>query len=272
MLLSTWSRLGLRIFLGMVLAFIYVPLLIVLISSFNVSKVFTWPPRDITLHWWAETLENSGARSAFFESLRVATLATLIALFLGTMISFAVSRYKWFGRESISLLFVLPIALPGIVTGVALQNAFVNVLVTDDFRIGLGLATVVIGHATFCIVIVFNNVTARLRRSSVNFEEASMDLGASTFQTFRLVTFPQMSSALLAGGLLAFGLSFDEIIVTQLVTGGDLQTLPIWIFNNLARPNQAPVVNVVAALVILLSIIPVYFAQRLSDDPATSGI
>ena len=268
MLLSRWSRIGLRVFLALVLAFLYIPLFVVLTNSFNVSKVFTWPPRELTLHWWTETIDNSGARSAFFESLRVATVATIVALLLGTMIAFAVSRYSWFGRESISLLFVLPIALPGVVTGVALQNAFVNVLSTDNFRISLGFWTVAIGHATFCIVIVFNNVAARLRRSSANFEEASMDLGASTFQTFRYVTFPQIRSALLAGGVLAFGLSFDEIIVTQLVTGGDFQTLPIWIFNNLARPNQAPVVNVVAALVILLSILPVYVAQRLSDDPA----
>jgi putative spermidine/putrescine transport system permease protein len=188
------------------------------------------------------------------------------------MISFAVARYTWFGRNTISFLFILPIALPGIVTGVALQNAFVNVLSTDGFKITLGLWTVVIGHATFCIVIVFNNVAARLRRSGHNMEEASMDLGASTVQTFRLVTFPQIRSALLAGALLAFGLSFDEIIVTQLTAGSGIQTLPLWIYDNLQRPTQAPVVNVVAALVILISIVPVYLAQRLSDDPTDTRV
>ena len=272
MLLSVRARVGLRVALGLVLAFLYVPLLLVLVSSFNASLVLAWPPQDWTTHWWSEALDNTGARHALLESLKVATCATLIALVLGTMISFAVARYTWFGRESISFLFVLPIALPGIVTGVALQNAFVNVLSTDSFQITLGLWTVVIGHATFCIVIVFDNVAARLRRSGRNMEEASMDLGASTIQTFRLVTFPQIRSALLAGALLAFGLSFDEIIVTQLTAGSGIETLPLWIYDNLQRPNQAPVVNVVAALVILISIVPVYAAQRLSDDPSDTRI
>lgn len=272
MTLSPSIKLVLRVVLGLVLFFMYVPLALVLLNSFNASRVFKWPPDDFTLHWWSETIDNDGARNALTQSVQVATIATLIALILGTLISFAVARYSWFGRDTVSLLFILPIALPGIVTGVALQNAFVNVLSVEGFRISLGFWTVVIGHSTFCIVVIFNNVSARLRRSARSFEEASMDLGASTFQTFRLVTFPQVRSALLAGGLLAFGLSFDEIIVTQLVAGAGIQTLPIWIFTNLARPNQAPVVNVVAALVIILSVIPVYLAQRLSDDPTDTRV
>lgn len=270
MTLSPAARLALRVALAVILAFMYIPLLFVLLNSFNASRVGSWPPDELTLTWWSTALENSGARDALVESLFVATWATAIALILGSMIAFAVARYQWFGRESISLLVVLPIALPGIVTGVALQNAFTQILPDIGIDIGLGLITVIIAHVTFCLVIVFNNVVARLRRASTSMEEASMDLGASTWQTFRLVTFPQVRSALLAGGLLAFGLSFDEIIVTQLAAGSGVQTLPIWIFNNLSRPNVAPVVNVVAALVILISIIPVYFAQRLSDDPAHS--
>jgi len=272
MTLSPLARVALRVFLGIVLLFLYVPLLLVLVNSFNASRVFAWPPENFTFSWWREALDNQGARDALVESLKVATYATVIALLLGTMISFAAARYSWFGRESISFLFVLPIALPGIVTGVALQNAFVNVLSTDSFQITLGLLTVVIGHTTFCIVVIFNNVVARLRRSAQSLEEASMDLGASTFQTFFHVTFPQIRSALLAGGLLAFGLSFDEIIVTQLTAGSGIKTLPIWIFENLSRPNLAPIVNVVAALVIVISVIPVYIAQRLSDDPADSRV
>lgn len=272
MTLSPAARWGLRIALGVVLAFLYVPLMLVFINSFNTSRIFSWPPASYTTHWWTDAFANEGIRNAIVESLKVASLATLVALLLGTMISFAAARYSWFGRSSISFLFVLPIALPGIVTGVALQNAFINVLSTDGFQIQLGFWTVVIGHTTFCIVVVFNNVVARLRRTGQNFEDASMDLGASTFQTFRLVTFPQIRSALVAGGLLAFGLSFDEIIVTQLVAGAGIETLPIWIFNNLARPNVAPLVNVVAALVIIISIIPVYFAQRLSDDPSNTRL
>jgi putative spermidine/putrescine transport system permease protein len=268
--LSPLARTALRVALIVVLAFMYIPLFLVLLNSFNPNQVASWPPGEFSLVWWDAALDNTGARDALLESLHVAALATAIALILGSMIAFAIARYQWFGRESVSLLVVLPIALPGIVTGVALQNAFTKVLPEIGIDIGLGLLTVIIAHTTFCLVIVFNNVVARLRRASASMEEASMDLGASTWQTFRLVTFPQVRSALLAGGLLAFGLSFDEIIVTQLAAGSGVQTLPIWIFNNLSRPNQAPVVNVVAALVIIISIIPVYFAQRLSDDPAHS--
>ena len=119
----------------------------------------------------------------------------------------------------------------------------------------------IIGHATFCIVVVYNNVLARLRRTGRSLEEASADLGADTFQTFRLVTLPTVRSALFAGGLLAFALSFDEIIVTTFTAGPGVQTLPIWIFGNLFRPNQAPVVNVVAAALIVLSFVPVWLAH-----------
>jgi putative spermidine/putrescine transport system permease protein len=173
--------------------------------------------------------------------------------------SLALQRYKFFGQSSVSLLIILPIALPGIVTGIALNNAFRTIL-----DVKLGLATIVVAHATFCIVIVFNNVIARLRRTGSNLEEASADLGAGIWTTFRLVTFPQLRSALLAGGLLAFALSFDEIIVTTFTAGAGVTTLPIWILDNMFRPNQAPVVNVVAVVLVVISVIPIYFAQRLA--------
>jgi putative spermidine/putrescine transport system permease protein len=175
------------------------------------------------------------------------------------MAAFAVARYRWFGRDTVSFLVVLPIALPGIVTGIALNSAFAA------GGLALGFLTVVVGHATFCIVVVYNNVLARLRRTGTTLEEASSDLGANTWQTFRLVTFPQLRGALLAGGLLAFALSFDEVVVTQFTISAGLQTLPIWIFSNLFRPNQAPVVNVVAAALVVLSVVPVYLANRLSE-------
>ncbi|MDQ3865354.1 MAG: ABC transporter permease subunit, partial [Actinomycetota bacterium] len=193
------------------------------------------------------------------------------ALLLGTLAALAVARHRFFGRETVSFLVILPIALPGIVTGMALNAAFRTVL--EPFGIALGLFTVIVGHATFCIVVVYNNIVARLRRVSRSLEEASMDLGADTWQTFRFVTFPALRTALLAGALLAFALSFDEIIVTTF-TAGAQQTLPIWIFANLSRPNQLPIVNVVAVIVILLSAIPVYLAQRLSSEsagPAATG-
>jgi putative spermidine/putrescine transport system permease protein len=177
------------------------------------------------------------------------------------MVAFAVQRFRFFGRDALSLLVLLPIALPGIVTGIALDTAFRSVIA--PLGIGKGLFSVIVGHATFCIVVVYNNVLARLRRLGGNLEEASADLGADPFQTFRYVTFPLLRSALFAGGLLAFALSFDEIIVTTFTAGPGVQTLPIWIFSNLFRPNQAPVINVVASVLIVLSIVPVWFAQRL---------
>jgi len=185
------------------------------------------------------------------------------------MIAFAVGRYAFFGRNAVSLLVVLPIALPGIVTGIALSTAWDTV--AEPAGLDKGLLSVIIGHATFCIVVVYNNVLARLRRTGTSFEEASADLGATTLQTFRYVTFPLIRSALFAGGLLAFALSFDEIIVTTFTAGPGIQTLPLWIFDNLFRPNQAPVINVVAALLIVLSIGPIYLAQRLSADTAGGG-
>jgi putative spermidine/putrescine transport system permease protein len=191
----------------------------------------------------------------------VALVATAIALVLGTLASLAVARHRFFGRETISFIVILPIALPGIVTGVALNNTF-----TQVFGIGLSLFTVVVAHATFCIVVVYNNVIARLRRMSSSFEEASADLGAHTWQTFRYVTLPNMRSALGAGGLLAFGLSFDEIVVTNFTIGAGEETLPVWIFTNLFRAQQRPIVNAVAVIVVMISIIPVYLAYRLTRE------
>jgi putative spermidine/putrescine transport system permease protein len=240
--------------------FIYLPLVLVVINSFNTNKSFAWPPTGFTTEWWSKAATNEGIRDAVVRSLTTALIATSIALVLGSLAAAAITRYEFFGRDTISLLFVLPIALPGIVTGIALNNVFTN------FFGKLTFFTIVIGHATFCIVVVFNNVAARYRRLGVNLQEASMDLGANRFTTFRLVTFPLIRSALVAGGLLAFGLSFDEIIVTTFTAGAGQTTLPIWIFQNLFRPNQAPIVNVVAAALILISILPIYLSQRLTAE------
>jgi len=258
--LSRRARLALRLVMWLGLAVIYVPLLVVLINSFNSSRTFGWPPQGFTWRWWQATANNDGVRRALVTSVIVGLAATGIALLLGTMLAFAVARYRFFGRDVVSFLVILPIALPGIVTGIALNAAFT----AGGFP--FGYLTVVVGHATFCIVVVYNNVLARLRRTGTSLEEASMDLGANTFRTFALVTFPQLRSALLAGALLAFALSFDEIVVTTFTTSPGLQTLPIWIFGNLFRPNQAPVVNVVAAALIVASIIPIWAAQRLSSE------
>jgi len=254
----------LRVAMIVGLAVIYVPLFVVLVNSFNADKTFAWPPAHVTGEWWTRAWQNGGVRSALWTSVKAGLGATAVACVLGTMAAFAVQRYRFFGRETVSLLVILPIALPGIVTGIALNNAFRTVLA--PLGIQLGLFTVVVGHATFCIVTIYNNVLARLRRMGTNAEEASADLGADTFQTFRYVTFPLLRSALLAGGLLSFALSFDEIIVTTFTAGAGVQTLPIWIFDNLFRPNQAPIVNVVAAALIVASVVPVYIAQRISGD------
>ncbi len=264
--LSRGARAGLAAVMALGLAIVYVPLLVVLISSFNTDRTFGWPPSGLTFEWWTRTWDNAGAREALATSVKAGLGATAVALVLGTMAAFAVSRYRFFGREAVSILIVLPIALPGIVTGIALSNAITTTL--QPLGVNFGLFTVVVGHATFCIVVVYNNVLARLRRTGGSLEEASMDLGAGVFQTFRYVTFPAVRSALLAGALLAFALSFDEIIVTTFTAGASVQTLPLWIFTNLARPNQAPVVNVVAAVLIVGSILPVWLAQRVSSDTA----
>jgi putative spermidine/putrescine transport system permease protein len=261
MRLSKRSRILLRLAVWAGLAFIYIPLIVIVIYAFNSSKILAWPPPGWTTHWFSQAFKNEAAREAFFTSLKAGVAATAIALVLGTLASLAVARHRFFGRETISFLVILPIALPGIVTGVAISNTFTQVL-----NVPLSLFTVIVGHATFCIVVVYNNSVARLRRLSGSFEEASADLGAHTWQTFRFVTFPAMKSALIAGGLLAFALSFDEIIVTNFTIGAGEETLPIWIYSNLFRPHELPIVNAVAVLVILISIIPVYLAHRLTRD------
>jgi putative spermidine/putrescine transport system permease protein len=261
MRLSRKAHALLRLAVGLGMAFIYIPLIVIGIYAFNSSKILKWPPPGLTLDWFQKAFESDSARESLLTSIEAGALATAIALLLGTLAAMAVARHRFFGRETISFLVILPIALPGIVTGVALSNTFTQVL-----EIPLSLLTVIVGHATFCIVVIYNNVVARLRRTSGSFEEASADLGATTWQTFRFITFPSMKTALAAGALLAFALSFDEIIVTTFTIGAGEETLPIWIFRNLFRPKELPIVDAVAVIVILISIIPVYIAHRLSSD------
>jgi len=256
--LTRTGRVLLGVAVGFVLVVIYVPLLVVAVSSFNGDSTFGWPPSDLTLHWWKVAATNQGARDAILTSVEVGLIATAVSLLLGTLASFALVRYRFFGAGSISLLIILPIALPGIVTGLALNSAF-----TTMMGVGLSIWTVAIAHATFCIVVVFNNVSARLRQVGGNVEEASMDLGASRWTTFRLVTLPLLRLVLLAGALLAFALSFDEIVVTTFTAGNGVQTLPIWIFANLFRPNQTPVINVIGTVLILVSFLPIYASQKM---------
>lgn len=261
MIESRTTRVLLRLGAGATLAFIYLPLVVIAIYAFNANISQTWPIEEYTTKWFGVAWRDESVRDALLLSVKAALGATVIALVLGTLAALAVSRSRFFGREVISFLVILPIALPGIITGLALQATILNIF--EPMGIGFSIWTIVIGHATFCIVVLYNNAVARTRRVSSNLGEASMDLGADSWQTFRFVTFPQVRSALLAGALLAFGLSFDEVVVT-IFTSGAQQTLPIWFFTNFARPRELPIVNVVALFVVLASIVPVWLAQRLA--------
>jgi putative spermidine/putrescine transport system permease protein len=254
-------RIALRVATWFVMAFLYVPLAIVVIYAFNRSRIQSWPPTGFTFHWFAVAWRNREVRTALWLSVQAGLGATAIALVLGSAAAFAVHRFRFFGRDTISFVLVLPIALPGILTGIALNTAI------NFSGIPFSLLTIIVGHATFCVVVVYNNVVARLRRSQTSLVEASMDLGADGWQTFRRITLPNLATALVAGGLLAFALSFDEIVVTNFTAGAQV-TLPIFILNNIRLPRNRPIVNVVAMVVILLSLIPVYFAQRLTREPA----
>jgi len=262
---SRLARALLRIASGAVLLFLYLPLVIVAIYAFNDSRLQAWPPSAFSLHWFEAAANNRNVIRAVTNSLIAATFATSVALVLGTLASIAVHRFSFFGRQSISFLLVLPIALPGVVTGVALQRTLTT------FGIDFGLLTVVIGHATFCIVVVYNNVIARLRRLPSSPEEASADLGGDVWTTFRRITGPRLGTALMSGALLAFALSFDEIIVTLFTAGPGTQTIPLFIYTAFQRPSELPIVNVVAFVLILLSVIPVYIAQRIAGAEAAGA-
>ena len=261
MRISLGTRVTLGIITAVILAVVYVPLLVVLVNSFSTSASLTWPPPGFTLEWWGRAFRSDGALEAVGTSALVALISSLLALVLGTMLSFALQRFAFFGRNTVNLLVILPIALPGIITGIALNNLFRTIL-----GVPLSIWTVIIAHTTFCIVTVFNNAVARLRRMGTSLEEASSDLGAGIWTTFRQVTFPQLRSALLTGGLLAFALSFDEIVVTTFTAGSGVRTLPMFIIDNVARPNQAPIVSVIAVVLVVVSIVPIALAQKLSGS------
>jgi len=251
--------LGLKIAAAAGLLFIHVPLMFIILYAFNSDdRSFQFPPPGYTLRWFAVAWGRQDIFDALRLSALVATLATSAALVLGTLAAAALARSRFFGREAISLLLVLPIALPGIVTGISLRAAF------DVANIPFSFWTIVLGHATFCIVVVYNNAVARFRRLSPSLVEASMDLGADGFQTFRHVVLPNIATALLAGGMLAFALSFDEVIVTTF-TAGQQTTLPIWMLSELVRPRQRPVTNVVAVFVIVITFLPILAAYYLTQ-------
>jgi putative spermidine/putrescine transport system permease protein len=265
---SDRAPMGLKIAAGFGLAFMHLPILLIFVYAFTTEdKSYQWPPPGFTLKWFGVTWGRADVWEAMALSLKVASISTVIALILGTLCAAAVSRTKFFGSEIISLLVILPIALPGIITGISLRSAF------NLADIPFSFWTIVLGHATFCVVVVYNNAVARFRRVSGSLVEASMDLGANSFQTFRYVILPNISTALLAGGMLAFALSFDEVIVTTF-TAGQQQTLPIWMLEELVRPRERPVTNVVAMVVVLVTFLPIlgaYYLTRGTDTVAGQG-
>ena len=253
------ARIGFGVATALVVAFLWLPLLLIMLYAFNGSTIQSWPISGWTFHWFHAAWHDHEARSSLWLSLKVGFTATVIALLLGTAAAAAIYRFRFFGREAVSFLLLLPIALPGIITGMALNSAYAFA------GVRFSIWTIVVGHATFCVVIVYNNVLARLRRSSPSLIEASMDLGADGWQTFRYVTFPTISTALISGALLAFALSFDEVIVTTF-TAGAQTTLPIYILDHIQRGQDLPVVNAIVFVVILVTVIPVTIAQRLTGD------
>ncbi|HSO12467.1 MAG TPA: ABC transporter permease [Anaerolineales bacterium] len=246
------------------LLFLHIPLLLIFLYAFTTEEsAYTFPPPGLTLKWIPQALQNTAMQGALLLTLRVAVLATVVALILGTLAAAAVYRFEFFGKDAISFMLVLPLALPGIVTGIAMRSAISLINIPFSFW------TIVIGHATFCVVVVYNNVIARFRRSSNSIIEASMDLGANSFQTFRHIVLPNISTALLAGAILAFSLSFDEVIVTTF-TAGNQQTLPIWIFSQMLKPRNRPITNVTAMLVVLITMVPILIAQRITAQGSES--
>ncbi|MEZ5911375.1 MAG: ABC transporter permease [Paracoccaceae bacterium] len=252
------APLGLKLAAFGGLAFLHLPILLIVLYAFTTEdRSYQFPPPGLTLKWFAVAWNRPDIWPPLYLSLKVAAISTVMALVLGTLCAAAMARARFFGRDSISLLVVLPIALPGIITGMSLRSAFA---IGD---IPFSTLTIVLGHATFCIVIVYNNAVARFRRIGTSMLEASADLGANGFQTFRYVVLPNLGSALLAGGMLAFALSFDEVIVTTF-TAGQQSTLPIWMLNELVRPRQRPVTNVVAIVVVAVTFLPILLAYHLT--------
>ena len=260
---SKLLRAALRVWVALVLAFLFIPIVLIVLYAFNRSNIESWPIPGFSLHWFTVAWNDPQVRAAFLLSVRVGLFATVLALLLGTSVAYALHQFRFFGREAISFLLVLPLALPGIITGIALNSFF------SFTGVQFGTLTIVAGHTTFCIVVVYNNLIARLRRTPGSLAEASMDLGARGWQTLRHVMLPLSATALVSGALLAFALSFDEVIVT-VFTAGAQNTLPLWIFGAIRLGQQLPEVNAVVTIVILLTIVPVVLAARIAGAGAVT--
>ncbi len=259
------AGLGLRFGAIAGILFLHIPLLLIILYAFTTEdKSYQFPPPGYTLKWFEVVLNRQDIWNAVELSMRIAIISTFFAIILGTLAAGALYKKSFFGKSSITILIILPIALPGIITGISLRSTF------GVMGVPFSTWTIIIGHATFCMVVVYNNVVARLRRTSPNLIQASMDLGANNLQTFFYVILPNMGTAILAGGMLAFALSFDEVIVTTF-TAGQQTTLPIWMFSELIRPRQRPITNVVAVFIMFITFIPIVFASYMASKTSESA-
>jgi len=229
-----------------VLAFLYLPITVLIAFSFNDSRILSLPWRGFTWRWYEALFANTDLQDAIWNSLYVGLIATLITVLIGVPAAFALDRYNFPGKTLFRRFILLPIALPGIITGVAMLNMF------STLGVNLSLETVIMGHATALVSVVATQVFARLQRINRSMEEASADLGAKPWQTFWYVTLPNIRSAIVGSALLAFTLSFDEIPVTFFLIGRD-NTLPMYIYSTLRR-GITPEINAVGTLIIVASL------------------
>ncbi|MGR3315106.1 ABC transporter permease [Roseovarius indicus] len=232
---------------SLVMAFLYVPIWILIIYSFNDNRTLTWPLTGFTTHWYEQLIRNEQLLTAIGNSFYVASCSTVLTLLVGVPAALALHRLRFPGKNVFRRLLLLPIALPGIVTGISMLNMF------KMFGFNLSLETVILGHATALLAVVVTQVFARLQRLPKSLAEASSDLGANPLQTFIHVTLPNIRTALIGAGLLSFVLSFDEIPVTFFLTGRD-NTLPMYIYSTMRR-GVTPEINAVGTIIVLMSLI-----------------
>lgn len=252
------ERLAWLVGIGIILGFLYLPIAVLVAYSFNASRSLTWPMSGLTLEWYQKLASNSQLIEAFYNSIYVAVCATVLTLIIGVPAALALDRIDFPGKGLFRKLILLPIALPGIITGISMLILF------RAIGFNLSLETVIIGHATALLAVVVTQVYARLQRVPASLSEASVDLGASGLQTFFLVTLPNIRTAVIGAGMLAFTLSFDEIPVTFFLTGRD-NTLPMYIWSTMRR-GLTPEINAIGTLIVAMSIIMIFISVLLLRD------
>lgn len=259
--LQWWQR-GLVGLSLLVLAFLYVPIVILVLFSFNDSSVTSFPLSGFTLRWYQQFLANNQMLTALGNSLIVASFATLLSVVIGVTAALALDRYSFPGKGLFRNAILLPLSLPGIVTGIAMLNFYKQIGIPQS------LTAVVIGHATALLGVVVSQVMARLAKLNRRLLEASADLGATPFETFYRVILPNIRTSIIGSALLCFTLSFDEIPVTYFLTGRDV-TLPIYIYSTLRR-GITPEINAVGTVIVAASFVLVVLSVTMLRDQTTS--